>query len=226
RLDQYRLYHPDLRPHALVLPRETVSAPTLPLMRRLVARRRPHPAATVVDLGDGAGVRVFGDPDDPAPGPVLLWIHGGGYVFGSATQDDRWCHRIAARTGVLVASPALSTASTRWRPPPPSPGTCAATSCTRSTPWPGRRRPVASRGLARRRSARGRNPRAGCRAHAGSRSAGVASTKTATDTSAAPVSPGAPPAARQAPRRGRPVRRGCPRSALLHRPGARRSRWA
>src|SRR5690606_10842196 len=102
RLDQYRPYPPDLRPHPLVLPRETVSAPTLPLMRRLVARRRPHPAATVVDLGDGAGVRVFGDPDDPAPGPVLLWIHGGGYVFGSATQDDRWCHRIAARTGVLV----------------------------------------------------------------------------------------------------------------------------
>ncbi|WP_325052063.1 alpha/beta hydrolase [Nocardia stercoris] len=104
RFRQYRRYHRDLRPYALVLPRETVSPRTLPVMRRLAARTRPHPAALVTDLGGGVRVRVFGDTGSRAPGPALLWIHGGGFVFGTAAHDDRWCHQIAARTGVLVAS--------------------------------------------------------------------------------------------------------------------------
>ncbi|WP_040828725.1 alpha/beta hydrolase [Nocardia jiangxiensis] len=48
-------------------------------------------------------MRVYGDTTRRVPGPALLWIHGGGYVFGTAAQDDRWCHQIATRTGVLVA---------------------------------------------------------------------------------------------------------------------------
>jgi hypothetical protein len=84
RLRQYRHYHRDLRPYALALPRETVGPRKLPLMRRLAARTRPHPAAVVTDLGDGARVRVFGDTGRRVPGPALLWIHGGGYVFGTA----------------------------------------------------------------------------------------------------------------------------------------------
>ncbi|WP_036511068.1 MULTISPECIES: hypothetical protein [Nocardia] len=55
-------------------PRETVSPRTLPLMRRLAARTRPHRAAVVTDLGGGARVRVFGDTGSRAPGPALLWI--------------------------------------------------------------------------------------------------------------------------------------------------------
>lgn len=76
----------------------------LPLMRRLAARTRPHPAAAVTDLGDAVRVRVFGDTGRLVPGPALLWIHGGDFVFGTAAQDDRWCHQIATRTEVLVAS--------------------------------------------------------------------------------------------------------------------------
>ncbi|WP_169811254.1 hypothetical protein [Nocardia anaemiae] len=71
RFRQYRRYHRDLRPYALALPRETVSPRTLPLMRRLAARTRPHPAAVVTDLGDGARVRVFGDTGSRVPGPAL-----------------------------------------------------------------------------------------------------------------------------------------------------------
>jgi acetyl esterase/lipase len=33
-----------------------------------------------------------------------LWIHGGGYVIGSAAQDDRRCRRFADRLGVPVAA--------------------------------------------------------------------------------------------------------------------------
>ncbi|SUA45362.1 Lipase 2 [Nocardia africana] len=104
RLRDHRHFHPDLRPYALVLPRESIGPRTLPIMRRIAARIRPHPAARVIDLDRGVRVRVFGTTDDQAPGPALLWIHGGGYVFGTAAQDDRWCHQIATRTGVLVAS--------------------------------------------------------------------------------------------------------------------------
>jgi acetyl esterase/lipase len=40
----------------------------------------------------------------PAPYPALLWIHGGGYVIGTAAQDDPLCRLIAERLGVLVAA--------------------------------------------------------------------------------------------------------------------------
>jgi acetyl esterase/lipase len=34
----------------------------------------------------------------------LLWIHGGGYVIGSAAQDDALCRRYARELGAIVAS--------------------------------------------------------------------------------------------------------------------------
>ena len=38
------------------------------------------------------------------PGPALLWIHGGGYVIGTAQQDDELCRRFARELGVTVAA--------------------------------------------------------------------------------------------------------------------------
>jgi acetyl esterase/lipase len=38
------------------------------------------------------------------PAPALLWIHGGGYVVGTAAQDDATCAGFAAELGVNVAS--------------------------------------------------------------------------------------------------------------------------
>ena len=40
----------------------------------------------------------------PEPGPALLWIHGGGYVIGSAAQDDPVCRRFARELGITVAA--------------------------------------------------------------------------------------------------------------------------
>ena len=39
-----------------------------------------------------------------ATGPALLWIHGGGYVIGSAAQDDELCRRFARELGATVAA--------------------------------------------------------------------------------------------------------------------------
>jgi acetyl esterase/lipase len=38
------------------------------------------------------------------PFPALLWIHGGGYVMGSAAQDDALCAEVANELGVVVAA--------------------------------------------------------------------------------------------------------------------------
>lgn len=59
----------------------------------------------VVGLPAGASIRIFRPPNRPAdPAPALLWIHGGGYVIGTAAQDDRLCRRFSAELGATVAS--------------------------------------------------------------------------------------------------------------------------
>lgn len=57
-------------------------------------------------LEPGVAVRYFRPSTARAhePGPALLWIHGGGYVFGRAAQDDVLCRRFAEQLGVTVAS--------------------------------------------------------------------------------------------------------------------------
>ena len=80
---------------------------TLPLMRALMpaavraARLRD---VEVLTLGSGAGVRLYRPTGVTEPGPALLWIHGGGYVIGSAQQDDRLCRGFSRRLGITVAS--------------------------------------------------------------------------------------------------------------------------
>jgi acetyl esterase/lipase len=49
-------------------------------------------------------VRVFRPREAPGPLPVVVWIHGGAYVVGSASQDDLLCSDLAVRTGAIVAS--------------------------------------------------------------------------------------------------------------------------
>jgi acetyl esterase/lipase len=99
-------FDPDLRRIATVLPRGVVGPRTLPLLRRLEARQRgrPRPGVEVESLGH-LSLRVHRPPaGTPAPHPALLWIHGGGYVMGTAAQDDAVCGLVAARLGVLVAA--------------------------------------------------------------------------------------------------------------------------
>ena len=49
-------------------------------------------------------VRVFRPKDAPGSLPVVVWIHGGAYVVGSASQDDLLCSDLAVRTGTVVVS--------------------------------------------------------------------------------------------------------------------------
>lgn len=73
---------------------------TLPSARAVLAMRGHRKPATHIDievitLGSGVGVRLFRPVGVTEPGPALLWIHGGGYVLGTAQQDDRLCHQLS-----------------------------------------------------------------------------------------------------------------------------------
>ena len=91
---------------ARLLPRRAVSERTLPIVRfpvRLLARRQPQDVE-IHTVGD-VSVRLH-RPPGPATGPhpALLWIHGGGFVIGTAAQDDGTCRRFARELGAVVAA--------------------------------------------------------------------------------------------------------------------------
>lgn len=98
--------HPDLRRIAPLLPRRPFAGPrSLRVVRRLtsLADRRPSDVE-VVRVGD-VSVRVHRPPSSSRAQPGLVWIHGGGYVLGTAAQDDRVARSYAHATGCVVVVP-------------------------------------------------------------------------------------------------------------------------
>lgn len=99
-------FHPDLRRVARVIPKQMITPATLPIVRlatRLMGRHAPDDVE-VLTLTSGVGVRLYRPAGASGAGPALLWIHGGGYVIGSAAQDDQLCRRFARELGATVAS--------------------------------------------------------------------------------------------------------------------------
>jgi acetyl esterase/lipase len=99
-------FHPDLRRHTWYMPRDLGLPTTLRLHRGLdaLAGRRQPDGVTVAPLGPQASVRLFRPTGVTGTAPALLWIHGGGYVFGRALHDDRMCREFAETLGIIVAS--------------------------------------------------------------------------------------------------------------------------
>jgi acetyl esterase/lipase len=98
-------FHPDLRRVARLAPTGLIGPRSLRLIRALsgLQRRRSHDGVEVLTLGSGVGVRLH-QPIGVSHGPALLWMHGGGYVLGSAQQDDTLCHHFTRELGITVAS--------------------------------------------------------------------------------------------------------------------------
>jgi acetyl esterase/lipase len=99
-------FHPDLRKVARLAPKTLVGPRTLKLIRALSpsARRGSSRDVESLILGSGVGVRLHRPVGVERPTPALLWIHGGGYVIGTAQQDDDLCRRFARDLGVTVAA--------------------------------------------------------------------------------------------------------------------------
>ena len=111
-------FHPDLSRIAQFIPKQVITPVTMPIMRmgtRLMGRHTPRDVE-VLTLTSGVGVRLYRPTDARGAGPALLCIHGGGYVIGSAAQDDDLCRRFARELGATVRQ-----STTGWRPKTPIP---------------------------------------------------------------------------------------------------------
>ena len=101
--------HPELRSVFRFVPNPPIGRPwMLRLMQSgsdTVSRPRLPEGMThrFVALGEGRGVHVF-RPDGPQVRAGLLWIHGGGYVVGNASQDHARCVRVAQELDIVVVS--------------------------------------------------------------------------------------------------------------------------
>jgi acetyl esterase/lipase len=123
---------PSLRTVARILPSRRGSyARHLHLTRtrdailwRLVAVRD----VDIVQVSRTASVRVYRPRDSGSTMPGVLWIHGGGYVAGAASMDDRPARKTADATGALVAS-------VEYRLAPEDPYPAALDDCEAALEW-------------------------------------------------------------------------------------------
>lgn len=100
-------FHPDLARAARVLPRGLVGPRSLRVVRFVqsaMSRLQRSPGIEVRALPSGGSVRIIRPDDAVADAPVLVWMHGGGYVLGQAKQDDALCRRFARVLGAVVVS--------------------------------------------------------------------------------------------------------------------------
>ena len=102
------LIDPELRPRYRMfptLPYHRLSwRPALRALLRALGHSRPVSGVSVETHPAGAAqVRLY-RPEKGATGAGLLWLHGGGYIVGGASQDDRRCSLFACEQGLIVVS--------------------------------------------------------------------------------------------------------------------------
>ena len=98
-------FHPELQRVARWLPRAVVSRRTLKPIRLLAGLQANLPKRLIEVRAVGAtSVRVHWPAPTEHPVPALLWIHGGGYVLGTAAQDDAVCRHFSEELGIIVAA--------------------------------------------------------------------------------------------------------------------------
>jgi acetyl esterase/lipase len=103
---------PELRSRFLLIPIPAVNLPVARLLRRVpLARFAPLPPGvrkevrTAYLLGrEPVRVDLYEADDRARPSGVLLWIHGGGYLFGAPEMGQPFGGRLAEELGVLVVS--------------------------------------------------------------------------------------------------------------------------
>jgi acetyl esterase/lipase len=99
-------YHPELT-RIRFLPPISYGRRLAPMMRRLkIKSGDPGPDVRIDEITISATVslRLIRPTAATSPVPVLLWIHGGGHVFGSPEQDDRTNLAFVRELGIAVAA--------------------------------------------------------------------------------------------------------------------------
>lgn len=97
-------YHPDLR-LARFLPRAVLGPRTFRLVRWRAGLQPGVRGAEVIEVAPGVSARIHRPPTDRRTRvPGVLYLHGGGYVIGTAKMGDPFCARLARHLGVVVAA--------------------------------------------------------------------------------------------------------------------------
>ena len=111
-------FDPELRTIARYLPRAAVSRRSLGAVRLLTKLAAGTSSSVENETVGGISVRMYGPIGSEHPVPALLWIHGGGFVMGTAAQDDAACRHFAAALGIVVVAPEYRLAPEHQFPQP------------------------------------------------------------------------------------------------------------
>lgn len=98
---------PELREATQKLPVLDVSKPFLRAAIRLAIRFMPVARTEGVTVTSARAGRVrlrIYQPDTRVGDGALLWVHGGGLLFGDARQDEALCSQVALQIGIPVIS--------------------------------------------------------------------------------------------------------------------------
>jgi acetyl esterase/lipase len=108
--------NPELRRATWFVPPVSFSARTLPVFRVLTSHHRAPKVPSVDDVAvrdvqvpglEGAPpvrVRLYQPRPSTGPVPVLLWIHGGGFIIGTSEMDQGLTLAMVRELGIAVAS--------------------------------------------------------------------------------------------------------------------------
>ena len=129
-------FHPDLR-IARFIPQFSFGPKISAAMRASKPRTKPAPAdVSIANLeiagpvgAPPVGVRIYRHVDVGAtPVPALLWMHGGGYLFGNPEQDEAGSIAFARELGITVVA-------LRYRTGPDNPAPAAVEDAYAALTW-------------------------------------------------------------------------------------------
>ncbi|MBQ3456331.1 MAG: alpha/beta hydrolase [Synergistaceae bacterium] len=101
--------NPQLKEYFTTAPEMTITPENLQELRKsFIPESLPKDDAVEVHdeiIGSNLRVRVYTPKTDAKELPALLWIHGGGHIFGIPEVDEGLCIRIAKEIGCIIANP-------------------------------------------------------------------------------------------------------------------------
>src|SRR4051812_32047850 len=106
--------HPELQATVNKIPQFTFAPWNLWLLRILM-KLQPVPKASedltiedifvpVADSKTKIRLRIYRPKSTASITPVLLWIHGGGFIIGNPEMDDGRCIQFVSELGIVVVS--------------------------------------------------------------------------------------------------------------------------
>jgi acetyl esterase len=79
-------------------------APVPEIAASILMGRRPKSVTTGDRSADGVPVRIYAPPGSSADRPVVVYYHGGGFVFGDLRGGDWICGTVAEKLDAIVVS--------------------------------------------------------------------------------------------------------------------------